>query len=302
MVFTVRIENIKKQIVTGVAFILLASLTVPALGDEGAGPGKINYFKGLEQRLVQDGFSACFVDCIFESGDLAFDARGAGLYFVHNESSLNYESFANETSIYLARQYMKKHGELFDRVEQKFGVDKTVIAAIILVETGLGTFVGKRPVVSTLATMAALSDPVVRETVWESLDENRRISREEFLKKSEVKSAWAYKELTAFLRYVDLEKIDPFSVKGSYAGAMGIPQFMPTNILILAEDGNEDGVIDMFDHADAIASVASYLRHHGWRADLDQEKTQEVLYTYNHSDPYVTILMRISRLLKGENG
>ena len=302
MVLTDRLKKYKNSILIYVAGLVLVSMTIPAFGEEGAPAEKVNYFKGLEQRLVQDGFSACFVDCIFESGELTFDARGAGLYFVHNESSLNYESFANETSIYLAKQYMKKHSEHFDRVEQKFGVDKTVIAAIILVETGLGTFVGKRPVVSTLATMAALSDPVVRESVWESLDENRRISREEFLKKSDVKSAWAYKELTAFLRYVDLEKIDPFSVKGSYAGAMGIPQFMPTNILILAEDGNEDGVIDMFDHADAIASVASYLRHHGWRSDLDHEKTQEVLYTYNHSDPYVTILMRISKILKGENG
>jgi len=58
----------------------------------------------------------------------------------------------------------------------------------------------------------------------------------------------------------------------------------------------------MFDHADAIASVANYLRHHGWQSDLDHEKTQKVLYAYNHSDPYVTILMRISKLLKGENG
>jgi membrane-bound lytic murein transglycosylase B len=277
-------------------------MAMPSVGGQEKQVENDWYFKLLEQRLIQDGFDSCLVESIFNNVDLTFDARGAGLYFVHNESTLNYESFANETSIYLAKQYMKKHGDHFDRVEQKFGVDKTVIAAIILVETGLGTFVGKRPVINTLTTMAALSAPVVREDVWAALDENKRISREDFLKKSELKSAWAYKELTAFLRYVDHEKLDPFSVKGSYAGAMGIPQFMPSNILFLAEDGNEDGIIDLFDHADAIASVANYLKHHGWQSDLDHEKTQKVLYAYNHSDPYVTILMRISKLLKGENG
>jgi membrane-bound lytic murein transglycosylase B len=277
-------------------------MAMPSFGGQEKQAENDWYFKLLEQRLIQDGFDSCLVESIFNNIDLTFDARGAGLYFVHNESTLNYESFANETSIYLAKQYMKKYGDHFDRVEQKFGVDKTVIAAIILVETGLGTFVGKRPVINTLATMAALSAPVVREDVWAALDENKRISREDFLKKSELKSAWAYKELTAFLRYVDHEKLDPFSVKGSYAGAMGIPQFMPSNILFLAEDGNEDGIIDLFDHADAIASVANYLKHHGWQSDLDHEKTQKVLYAYNHSDPYVTILMRISKLLKGENG
>lgn len=299
MVFTFKL---KKYIFKYSLFALFFFIAVPSFGGQEKQVENEWYFKLLEQRLIQDGFDSCLVESIFKNGDLTFDARGAGLYFVHNESTLNYESFANETSIFLAKQYMKKYSDHFDRVEQKFGVDKTVIAAIILVETGLGTFVGKRSVISTLATMAALSAPVVREDVWTTLDEKKRISWEDFIRKSELKSAWAYKELTAFLRYVDHEKIDPFSIKGSYAGAMGIPQFMPSNILFLAEDGNEDGVIDMFDHADAIASVANYLRHHGWQSDLDHEKTQKVLYAYNHSDPYVTILMRISKLLKGENG
>lgn len=299
MIFTFKL---KKYIFKYSLFALFFFIAIPSFGDQEKQVENEWYFKLLEQRLIQDGFDSCLVESIFKNGDLTFDARGAGLYFVHNESTLNYESFANETSIFLAKQYMKKYSDHFDRVEQKFGVDKTVIAAIILVETGLGTFVGKRSVINTLATMAALSAPVVREDVWATLDEKKRISWEDFIKKSELKSAWAYKELTAFLRYVDHEKIDPFSIKGSYAGAMGIPQFMPSNILFLAEDGNEDGVIDMFDHADAIASVANYLRHHGWHSDLDHEKTQKVLYAYNHSDPYVTILMRISKLLKGENG
>ena len=156
MFFSKRI--IKRTIMNALA-LLLVFLATPAMGEEETAGNAL--FTSLERRLVQDGFDACLVECIFKNTQLTFDARGAGLYFVHNESVLDYESFANTTSIYLARQYMKKHRDLFDRVEQTYGVDKTMIAAIILVETGLGTFVGKRPVVGTLASMAAMSDPVV---------------------------------------------------------------------------------------------------------------------------------------------
>ena len=260
------------------------------------------YYATLTRNLVQDGFDPGVIQSLYSRDDLVFDTRGAGLFFIHNEAVLDYEPFANKTSILLAQRYITKHADHLDKIEKKFGVDKTVITAIILVETGFGSYVGKRPVICTLSTLAALSDPVARDALWASLDNERRMPREDFIKKAELKSAWAYKELVAFIRYVNREKLDPLSVNGSYAGAMGIPQFMPSNILFLAEDGNADGIIDMFDHADAIASIANYLKHHGWRADLDHEKAQEVLFAYNHSDPYVTILMRISKLLKGENG
>ena len=93
--------------------------------------------------------------------------------------------------------------------------------------------------------------------------------------------------------------MDPAGIQGSYAGALGIPQFMPTNIRALARDGNDDGRIDLFDHADAIPSVASYLKHYGWRPGINGKKAYEVLLNYNYSKPYAKTILKISRLLKG---
>jgi membrane-bound lytic murein transglycosylase B len=96
-----------------------------------------------------------------------------------------------------------------------------------------------------------------------------------------------------------IENVDPVAIKGSYAGAMGISQFMPSNIPELAKDGNNDGSIDLFNHADAIASIAFYLKHHGWKPGISRQKAEKVVHHYNHSERYVDTVLKISKLLKG---
>ena len=86
-------------------------------------------------------------------------------------------------------------------------------------------------------------------------------------------------------------------VTGSYAGAMGISQFMPSNALKLARDGNGDGRTDLFDHADAISSVASYLKHYGWRPDQSEKQAYKVLLRYNYSRYYANTILKVAGLL-----
>jgi membrane-bound lytic murein transglycosylase B len=93
--------------------------------------------------------------------------------------------------------------------------------------------------------------------------------------------------------------MDPVNINGSYAGAMGICQFMPSNILTLAVDGDGNGSVDLFTHADAIASVANYLKKHGWKPGLNREQKFKAVYHYNHSKYYVNTVLDIAQLLKG---
>jgi len=139
----------------------------------------------------------------------------------------------------------------------------------------------------------------LRNILWEKTPSSRRLSREKFEKKADRRSAWAYRELKALIQYAGRERIDPVSLHGSYAGAMGICQFMPSNVIVYARDGNNDGKIDLFDHADAIASAASYLKHYGWRPGIGPKKAFKVIRQYNHSDPYVKTILKIATLLKG---
>jgi membrane-bound lytic murein transglycosylase B len=73
---------------------------------------------------------------------------------------------------------------------------------------------------------------------------------------------------------------------------------MPSNILALARDGDGDERIDLFNHADAITSIASYLKHYGWHAGIGRKKAYQVIYHYNHSRQYVDTVLKVAERLK----
>jgi membrane-bound lytic murein transglycosylase B len=268
-----------------------------------AGPGaaweNADYFRSLQDRLIADGFDAADIRALYARPQVAFETGGISLYFVYRESKVHYERYTERRQIEKARDYLRRHEAAFEKAEELYGVDPEVITAIILVETQLGTMLGTRSVVNTLSTMAALSDPEVRDLLWQKIKDTPGLTRDVFEKKAARKSGWAYRELKAFLQHAESQGFDPTEVKGSFAGAMGIAQFMPSNIDHLARDGNSDGRINLFDDADAIASIAFYLKKHGWEPGIGREKAARVIYQYNHSDEYVDAILNVTERLKG---
>ena len=258
-----------------------------------------NPFGALQDKLIADGFDAATIKTLYIDPDVNFETKGVSLFFVHSEAKLDYDQFTNKWSIKQARKYMLQHQNDLQRIESEYGVDKEVITAIILVETGLGKTLGTRSILNTLSSLAALEDNQVKADLWQSLSKSDELTKKEFENKANRKAKWAYRELKAFLAYTLEEGIDPVSVVGSYAGALGIPQFMPTNIVAYARDGDLDGHIDLFNHADAMASIASYLKRFGWKPGISRRKAKEIVHRYNHSDYYVNTIFKISARLKG---
>jgi membrane-bound lytic murein transglycosylase B len=137
-------------------------------------------------------------------------------------------------------RFWQEHANDLRRAEAEFGVPAEVILGILGVETAYGTNTGSFRVIDALATIAF--DGPRRQDYF----------REEL------------KELLLLARDIG---IDPLQLRGSYAGAMGLPQFMPSSYRRHAVDFDSDGVIDLVGSpADAIGSIASYLRAHGWTA------------------------------------
>jgi len=135
--------------------------------------------------------------------------------------------------------FWQQHRELLDRVAAERGVAPEYIVAILGVETFYGRITGRFRVLDALATLAFDYPP-----------------RAEFFGR----------ELTSFLLLSREEAVDPFAALGSYAGAMGAPQFMPSSYRRYAVDGNGDGRRDLFSTwDDVVASVANYFREHGWQ-------------------------------------
>lgn len=125
--------------------------------------------------------------------------------------------------------------------QQRYGVDPAIIVAIIGVETRYGRVTGRDRVLEALGTIAFGHPP---------------------------RAPFFRSELEHYLLLSREEGIDPLILTGSYAGAMGIPQFMPSSYRRYAVDFNGDGRRDLWrDPVDAVGSVANYLAVHGWRAD-----------------------------------
>ncbi len=281
--------------------LLLCGISDSCFSEASAAEAELN-FRSLKIRLINDDafdLSPDRIGELFGHSALSYDIRAVSSYFQHQESRLNYDQFLAPDQIRKARAYIKKHQAHLAETEKTYGVDKEIITAIALVETRLGTFVGKNSVFNILATMAALEDPDIRELFWEEIPVERRISKSKYDKKALQKARWAYKELRAFLKYVEGQGLYPYDLPGSYAGAMGIAQFMPSNILTLAVDGNKDGQVNLFQHEDAISSIANYLKHHGWEPGMARDDAYKVVFHYNRSKYYVNTILAIYDKLKG---
>lgn len=147
-------------------------------------------------------------------------------------------TFVNERHIADGVRFAAQHAEALALAEARYGVPKEVIVAIIGVETHYGRNMGKWRVIDALATLAFDYPP---------------------------RADYFRSELEAFLLYAREARIDALDVRGSYAGAIGIPQFMPGSYRRWAVDFDGDGVALLRSSAiDAIGSVANYLKSHGW--------------------------------------
>ncbi|MDP2853816.1 MAG: lytic murein transglycosylase [Smithellaceae bacterium] len=164
-------------------------------------------------------------------------------------------------SIESGKRIIAEHKELFERLESFYGIPANYIVAIIRVETNFKEHLGEYRVFNSLYTMAMLSKRAKRVNM-------------------------ASKELVTWVKMCRQRGIDPFTVKGSWAGAFGIPQFMPSSYVIFAVDHNNDGIIDLYDYPDAFASVANYLRRVGWKTG-NEKKMRQAVYRYNHQKAYV---------------
>jgi membrane-bound lytic murein transglycosylase B len=280
-----------------VILLLIAGDLIAAESGAAVEPDK-KPFLSVQKQLIADGFDPTKIMRLYGRPQVSFEADGVIVLFTYKEAHVDYGQFTNKWSIRKARQYMQDYDADLTRIEKAYGVDKKIITAILLVETGLGASVGTRLALNTLSTMAALTDPMVRSKLWDLIPNSKKISRKKFERRAAARSKWAYEELKALLKYSAREGVDPVSIPGSFAGAVGVAQFMPTNILAYGKDGNDDGVVDMLNHADAMASIANFLKSHGWRPGQSRKKAAKIIYHYNHSNYYVNTILKISSRLK----
>lgn len=198
------------------------------------------YREELRAHALAAGIAPATVETVF--AELALIPRVVNQDRAQPHKVMRHEEYLltviNEQRIRMAREKFREHVALLAQLEAKYGVDGKFIVALWGVESSFGRLTGKHHVPSALATMAY---------------EGRR-------------RAFFQKEFIASLRIIEQGHIASAAMRGSWAGAMGQCQFMPSSFLHFAADGDGDGHHDIWNNtADVLASIANYLHKNGWR-------------------------------------
>jgi membrane-bound lytic murein transglycosylase B len=252
-------------------------------------------FAPLKQKLVADGFGQTKISILYPSGFTPLYKTVSQTLHLR-ESKLNYDQFLQPSTIAEAKRFLRKNENVLLRAEEIYGVNRCVIVAILLVETHFGSYTGATPTFAILSTFALMDQKSSRDRVWNlmSPQDRRNWDRADFDRRLTQRANWAYDELYALLRLTEGNPKQIAALKGSVMGAIGWPQFLPSSLVRWGTDGNRDGRIDLFELEDAIFSVANYLRVHGWDEAGTEAEKEDVIYTYNHSRPYVGAILGVA--------
>jgi len=268
----------------------------------------------LVARLVADGFEEPAVQALFSRPEVKFEPSAMItkleelLKWAHKKPgsppsynpNVVYKGYLKEKVITRARAYLRENTDLLETISCQYCVPKEIIVSILLVETRLGDFLGGKWAFNSLACMALCADI---ETIRAYLPKKLiRPANEDFARiVCRQKAEWAYAELKALMLYANWSGLDPLSLPGSIYGAIGLCQFMPSNVLSYAVDADQDGRIDLFTKADALSSIANYLREHGWKCTVDKPGQFRVILDYNRSSIYANTVLAVAEKLKDKS-
>lgn len=200
------------------------------------------------------------------------------------------------------RDFIKEDKEFLSSVEKRFGTSPQIITAILIVESKLGTYPMSYNVVTAYANLAFLLNPdYFREIQELYADKYPLLYDEATINRARRKARWALEELYHLVYIAHKLEIDPLIIMGSFAGALGPAQFIPSTFRSYGVDGDGDGIISPFNMKDAKASIGHYLKSSGWSEDASVEKKRKAVWRYNRSLVYVnTIMMLYEELGKDE--
>ena len=196
---------------------------------------KLNFKQiAIENNISEKTFDIVMSNTKFLSDVIKYDRYQPEFY----EDTKTYISKRTSSKkVSLGKKFYKKNSKLINSVENKFNIERELLLALMGIETNFGTYVGKMDILSSLATL--------------SFDKRR--------------SEFFTNELISLLKLIEKKKINYETLYGSWAGAFGFFQFMPSTITNYAIDHNKDNKINLKDNEDAYPSAANYLKKIGWK-------------------------------------
>ncbi|MEK2688337.1 lytic murein transglycosylase [Bdellovibrio sp. GT3] len=256
----------------------------------------------LRQYMLRFGFSKSFT----EESVTNYEPKSFGRVV-----SLNLLGFLTPSGAHLteldpkavrkAASFIKENSEAFKTAQQQFGVPAEVVSSLLWIETRHGEDTGSFHIVSVYLHLIQSRNPENLKILTQmALLKNKSVkkyTRPELValmkKRVESKSKWAEEQLIALAEVRKKKHLNLTELRGSYAGAFGLPQFIPSSYRDFSASLKPDATPNLSNPADAIMSVANYLKQSGWQAkNLEAQIT--ALMKYNNSRDYANGILNIS--------
>jgi len=267
---------------------------------------KIEFFSPVIQKLVDKGVPYDFVIELIKDSTVNFNERYVQIDISLRKpsktstSTLIYNKLVNDEAIGRIIQFIEKHKKTLTEVKEKYAIDPEILASLLWVETRHGDYLGNHQVVSVFLSLALADQQDFIQYNLKRNKEKLHPSKKELvelktklIERSHTKANWAINELVSIYKNRDKFPMPITQIYGSWAGAFGISQFIPSSFARWARDGNNDGYYNLFDIDDAIYSAAHYLSMHGYGPTEDQKR--KAIYSYNHSNTYVNTIMLLTQ-------
>ena len=192
----------------------------------------------FKKRAINEGISKSTVNNLIDKSKFLPDVIKYDRYQpeFYEDTKTYISKRTSSKKVKLGKIILNKENNIINKVSSEYKVDKNLLLALMGIETNFGNYLGKIDIISSLATL--------------TFDQRR--------------SEFFTKELITLLKLVDAKIIDPSTLFGSWAGAFGNFQFMPSTIKNHAIEYNKDGSIDLKNIEDSFASAANYLSNLGW--------------------------------------
>lgn len=213
----------------------------------------------------------------------------------------DYSGHYSKRAVRKCLAFMRKHRRKLERMEKFYGVSREVITALLWVETKHGVLLGNHYVPNVYYSLLQSDHPDVMKSTLGALSTREPASvdtyRQKVIERSVLKAAWALGELKALDEILQTNEKALEMLRGSYAGAFGIPQFIPSSYVQWARPKIKTRKPNLFSMNDAIHSVAYYLRANGWSGG-SSKKQKEALFHYNRSEGYVAVILKLAHALE----
>lgn len=303
------------QIPPCLRFSILSVIFLWCVGVCGVGMAKSQMkadFAWSEAQLLKKGFSPAFVKVLKISYEKKSFAKVLSLNLLGFMSPPSHTKLISDQATNQSRLFIDQHRAAFAKAEADCGVPPEIISSLLWVETRHGHLTGSFHVPSVYLHLLQARREQNRAALLrlarqknDKLEDDRKFKvaelRLKIKERTQRRSDWALEQLEA-LAFIHQKKMKDLKLlRGSFAGAFGLPQFIPSSYRVWALASKAQAAPNLFEVDDSVMSVANYLKVHGWVSEK-AETHVPALMLYNQSRDYADSILEIARRVREPRG